>query len=119
VAKFGLIDATNISTDDSYDIKHGALSESPLRGSTTRYICDSIVDDIKAEPNGRVRRSRVDGHIIIDTTVPDGCGEQYEPPSCVATGDPSVNNLATHRWHNDGLTDANTETELIRRHDTG
>jgi hypothetical protein len=106
-----------ISTDDSekYDIKHGALSESPLGGSTARFICNPIVDDIEANPpNGRTRRKRVNSRIVIDTTAPDGHGYQYEPPSCKVVGEPSVNNLATHRWRGDGL-DAATEAALIQR----
>src|SRR5215469_5214743 len=84
-----------ISTDEfeNCDIKHGALTESPLPGSTSRYICNPIVDDIDAAPNPK---------------------EEYQPPSCKVVGDPSVNNLATHRWHCAGL-DAATELDLIRR----
>jgi len=109
-----------INTDfDKYDIKHGQLTETPLRGSTTRYIANPIVDDIEAEPKGRARRRRINGRIVIDTTVPDGDGARYVPPSCLVTGDASVNNLATHRWHNDGLPNAETEADLIRRVQSG
>jgi hypothetical protein len=106
-----------ISTEDSekYDIKQGALSESPLPGSTARFICNPIVDDIEAdEPKGRARQRRVNGRVIIDTTAPDGHGYQYEPPSCGVVGDASVNDLATYRWRGDGL-DAETEAQLIQR----
>jgi hypothetical protein len=105
-----------ISTDESekYDIKNDLLIESPVRGSTTRFIC--IVDDIEADPpKGRARRKRVNGRVIIDTAVPDGDGFRYEPPSCLVVGDPSVNDLATHRWQNNGLPDAATEAALIQR----
>jgi hypothetical protein len=88
-----------ISTDESekYDIKHGVLTESPLPGSATRFICNPIVDDIEADPDPE---------------------EQYQPPSCQVVGAPSVNDLATHRWHNNGLSDdrieaAKIEAELI------
>jgi len=107
-----------ISTDESekYDIKHGALTESPVPGSTTRFICNPIVDDIAAdEPNGRVRRWRVNGRVFIDTTAPDNAGYGYEPRKCLVTGDASVNDLATHRWHDSGLSDAATEAALIQR----
>jgi hypothetical protein len=118
-----LIDVTYINTDsEKYDIKHGALFESPVRGSTAQYICNPIVDDIEAdpEPKGRARRKRVNGRVIIDTTVPDGDGYRYEPPSCHVSDDPSVNNLAAHRWNNEGLSEdrveaAKIEAELIRR----
>jgi hypothetical protein len=105
-----------ISTDESekYDIKNDLLIESPVRGSTTRFIC--IVDDIEADPpKGRARRKRVNIRVIIDTAVPDGDGFRYEPPSCLVVGDPSVNDLATHRWQNNGLPDAATEAALIQR----
>jgi hypothetical protein len=108
-----------VSTDDSekYDIKHGQLAETPLRGSAYRYVTNPIVDDIEADPDrkGRARRQRINGRIIIDTTVPDGDGGRHVSPSCLVTGEPSVNNLATHRWRNSGLPDAETEAELIRR----
>src|SRR5262249_38436134 len=99
-----------------YDIKHGTLTESPVRGSTTRFICNPIVDDIEAdEPSGRVRRWRVGGRIFIDTTAPDSIGYGHKPPKCLVSGEQSVNNLATHRWHNNGLPDAATEAALIQR----
>jgi len=110
-----------ISTDEFYDIKHGALTESPVPGSTTRFIANPIVDDIEADPpKGRARRKRVNGRIIIDTTVPENEDYRYEPPSCHVVGESSVNDLATHRWHNDGLSKdkieaAKKEAELIRR----
>jgi hypothetical protein len=77
-----LIDVKYINTEDSdkYDIRHGSLSESPIRGSTARYICNPIIDNIEANPK-----------------------EEYQPPSCPVVGGPSVNNLATHRWHGNGL----------------
>jgi len=107
-----------ISTDESekYDIKNGLLTESPVRGSTTRFICNPVVDDIEAdEPNGRVRKWRAGGRVFIDTTAPDSIGYGYKPPKCLVSGEPSVNDLATHRWHNDGLPDAETEAKLIQR----
>ena len=107
-----------ISTDESekYDIKHGALTESPVKGSTARFIANPIVDDIEADPpKGRARRQRINGRVVIDTTVPDGEGYQYEPPRRLVVGGPSVNDLATHRWHNNGLPDAATEAALIQR----
>jgi hypothetical protein len=84
-----------ISTDDfeKLDIKHGTLTESPLRGTTARYICNPIVDDIEAP---------------LD---PD---EQYAPPSCLVVGEPSINDLASWRWQGRTV-DAETERELIRR----
>jgi hypothetical protein len=91
-----------IRTDDSekYDIKHGALTESPVKGSTARFIANPIIDDIEADPKpiSRARRQRVNGRIIIDTTVPDSEDYRYEPPSCLIVGDPSVNDLTTDRW---------------------
>jgi hypothetical protein len=108
-----------INTDDSekYGIEYGVLAENPVRGSTTRFIANPIVDDIEAIPNpiGQDRRQRINGRIVIDTTVPDGAGEQYDPPSRLVVGDPSVNNLATHRWQNGDLPDARTEASLIQR----
>jgi hypothetical protein len=113
-----------ISTDESgkYDIKHGTLTESPVRGSTSRFIANPIVDDIAAdpEPKGRTRRKRVNGRVTIDTTVPDGNGYRYDPPSRLVVGEPSVNDLATHRWHNHGLSKdkieaAKIEAQIIRR----
>jgi hypothetical protein len=70
---------TYISTDEfeKLDIKHGTLTESPLRRTTARYICNPIVDDIEAP---------------LD---PD---EQYAPPSCLVVGEPSINDLASWRW---------------------
>jgi hypothetical protein len=84
-----------ISTDDSekLDIKHGTFTETPLRGSTARYICNPIIDDIEAPPD------------------PD---EQYVPPSCLVVGDPSINDLARWRWQGRTV-DAEIERELIRR----
>jgi hypothetical protein len=95
-AKFEILYMEYISTEDSekYDIKHGRLTESPLRGSTARYICNPIVDDIEASRN---------------------LNEEYQPPDCEVIGGPSVNNLATHRWRNDGLPNAKIEADLIRR----
>jgi hypothetical protein len=94
-AKFEILYMEYISTEDSdkYDIKHGRLTESPLRGSTAGYICNPIVDDIEASRN---------------------LNEEYQPPDCEVIGDPSVNNLATHRWRNDGLPNAKIEADLIR-----
>jgi hypothetical protein len=92
-----------ISTDESekFDIKHGALTESPVRGSTARYVTNHIVDDINAvDPDGPA-----------DPIHPK---IEYVSPSCLVSGKPSVNNLATHRWHNGGL-DAETEAQLIQR----
>ena len=68
-----------VSTEGSekYDIKYGVLTENALRGSTTRFICNPIVDDIEADPD------------------PD---EQYHPPSCFVAGDESINDLASWRW---------------------
>jgi hypothetical protein len=115
---------TYINTDDceQYHIKHGVLTESPVRGSTARFISNPIVDDIEADPDpkGRARRRRINGRIVIDTTVPEGTGERYQPPSCLVIGEPSVNNLAIHRWRDDGLSKdkieaAKIEAELIRR----
>jgi DNA-directed RNA polymerase specialized sigma subunit len=92
-----------ISTDESekFDIKHGILTESPVRGSTARYVTNHIVDDINAvDPDGPA-----------DPIHPK---IEYVSPSCLFSGNPSVNNLATHRWHNGGL-DAETEAQLIQR----
>ena len=52
-----------INTDDSekYDIKYVVLTESPLGGSTARFICDPIVDDVEADPDAK---------------------EEYQPPNC-------------------------------------
>src|ERR1041385_3828401 len=81
-----------INTEDSDCIKHGILTESPLRGSTTRYVANPILDDIEA-PDPR---------------------EEYQPPSCLVVGAPSVNDLAA--WHWQGRTgDPFTERQLIRR----
>jgi hypothetical protein len=80
----------NTEDSDKYDIRHGSLSESPIRGSTARYICNPIIDDIEANPN-----------------------EEYHPPSCPVVGGPSVANLATHRWHGNGLS-KETESKLIQ-----
>jgi len=81
-----------INTEDSDCIKHGILTESPLRGSTTRYVANPILDDIEA---------------------PDP-QEEYQPPSCLVVGAPSVNDLAA--WHWQGRTvDPFTERQLIRR----
>jgi hypothetical protein len=64
-----------IRADDveRFDIKHGALTENPLGGSTTRFIANLIVDDIEADPpKGRVRRQRVNGRIVIDIRCQTG-----------------------------------------------
>ena len=106
-----------INTDsEKYDIKHGRITENPLRGSTARYICNPIVDDIEAppDPKGRARRRRINGRIIIDTTVPHGGEEQYRPPSCLVTGGPSINDLTSWRWQGRTV-GRDTERELIRR----
>jgi hypothetical protein len=81
-----------ISTDfEKRDIKHGTLTESPLRGSTARYICNPIVNDVEASPDPK---------------------EECQPPSCLVVGHPSINDLASWRWQ--GRTaDAETERELI------
>ncbi len=84
-----------INTDsEKLDIKYGALTESPLRGSTARFICNPIVNDITADPDPN---------------------EQYVPPSCLVVGDPSINDLAGWRWQGRTVGDAETERELIRR----
>jgi hypothetical protein len=84
-----------ISTDDSekYHIKHGALTESPIRGSTARFICNPIVDDIEAAPDPK---------------------EEYQPPGCLVVGDQSINDLASWRWQ-ERTVGPETERELIRR----
>jgi len=84
-----------ITTEDSekYDIRYIVLTESPLKDSTARFICNPIVDDAEAGPDPK---------------------EEYQPPSCLVVGGPSVNDLATHRWHNDGL-GAESEARLIQR----
>jgi hypothetical protein len=84
-----------INTDDSekYDIKYVVLTESLLRGSTARFVCNPIVDDVEADPDAK---------------------EEYQPPNCLVLGDASINDLASWRWQ--GCTvDAETERELIRR----
>jgi hypothetical protein len=108
-----------IRTDeaDHFDIKYGELSESPVRGSTARFITNPIVDDAEADPTPikRARLQRVNGRIVIDTTVPDGAEYRYDPPSCIVTGDPSVNDLTTDRWRNESELDRATERQLIQR----
>jgi hypothetical protein len=92
---------TYIATDDSLDIKHGILTESPVRGSTARYICNPIVDDIgSVDPDGPA-----------DPIHPK---IEYVPPTCLVTGDPSINDLAKWRWQGRTV-DAETERQLIRR----
>jgi Sigma-70 region 2 len=90
-----MIEMKYINTDDSekYDIRYVVHTESLLRDSTARFICNPIVDDAEAGPDPK---------------------EEYQPPSCLVVGGPSVNDLATHRWHNDGL-DAESEAQLIQR----
>jgi hypothetical protein len=92
-----------ISTDDSekYDIEHGHLTENPLRGSSSRFVTNPIVDDIES----------ADPDAPADPAHPK---IEYVPPDCEVLGEPSVNDLAEHRWQGDGL-DAETESELIRR----
>src|SRR6516164_4089760 len=94
-AKVGLIDMKYINTDDSekYDIKYVVLTESPLGGSTARFICDPIVDDVEADPDAK---------------------EEYQPPNCLVLGDASISNLGSWRWQGRTI-DAETERELIRR----
>jgi hypothetical protein len=95
-----------ISTESDCErlgIKHGQLSENPLRGSTARYVANHIVDDIDL----------VDPDAPADPIHPK---IEYVPPSCKIVGDPSTNDLATKRWGNeDAIPDAKTEADLIRR----
>jgi hypothetical protein len=82
-----------ISTDDfeKYDIKYGRLTENPLRGSSARYVCNPINIEAPLDPD-----------------------EQYVPPSCLVTDDPSINDLASWRWQGRTV-DPETERALIRR----
>src|SRR6516225_6898014 len=84
-----------INTDDSekYDFKYGVLTESPLRGSTTRFICNPIVGDVEADPDAK---------------------EEHQPPNCLVLGDASINDLASWQWQ-ERTVDPETERELIRR----
>jgi hypothetical protein len=88
--KFGFCYMQYINTDAE---KYGGFTECPIRGSAYRYVANSIVDDIEADPDA----------------------EEAVPPDCLITGGPSVDNLATHRWHRKGLPDAATEAGLIQR----
>jgi hypothetical protein len=84
-----------INTDDSekYDFKYGVLTESPLRGSTARFICNPIVGDVEADPDAK---------------------KEYQPPNCLVLGDASINDLASWQWQ-ERTVDPETERELIRR----
>jgi hypothetical protein len=83
----------NTDISEKFDIKYGTLTESPARGSTARYICNPIIDDIEALPDAK---------------------EEYQPPSCLVIGNPSINDLASWRWQGRTV-DPDTERELIRR----
>jgi hypothetical protein len=90
--------------DTKYCEKYGQLTENPLRGSTTRYVANPIVDDVDA----------VDPDAPADPIHPK---IEYVSPSCKIIGEPSTNDLATKRWGNDDALPKDggkTEANLIR-----
>jgi hypothetical protein len=93
-AKFEILYMEYISTEDSdkYDITHGRLTESPLRGSTARYICNPIVDDIEASRN---------------------LNEEYQLPDCEVIGE-THKHLRILRTRTGGKNDVNHYIPLLR-----
>jgi hypothetical protein len=100
-----------INTDLSYGIFRSA---GRFKGSTL-YQANPIIDDIEAKPETGLRRQRVNGRILIDTSILDGGAVSYKSPDCLCLDKPSINDLAKHRWQGRTMPDANTERQLIRR----